>query len=301
MMTQEKIGKFIAEKRKEKGMTQEQFAEKLGVTNRSISRWENGKTMPDYSMFPIICETLGVEISEILEGKKGQVDIRLIVELINYEKVSKQKLINRYLFGGIVCFVLMLLHKNLHLLNDSSNTNILMIILGILGCASICAVLYYNNHGKKYTENEIKVFLGVNKDTKMRTAGEMLQYAKKNQKADLKQYEKAFIAIEEKLLPEESVIFSMVADSVVVNESWSDSWKPWHIVMAVTEESLLVCGESIRGRFMTSYDVERFPRKDVISVEFIERKIVIKFQNQMMKIEGKDLAAVVNSLKEALN
>ena len=67
MMTQEKIGKFIAEKRKEKGMTQEQFAEKLGVTNRSISRWENGKTMPDYSMFPIICETLGVEISEILE------------------------------------------------------------------------------------------------------------------------------------------------------------------------------------------------------------------------------------------
>ena len=301
MMTQENIGKFIAEKRKEKGMTQEQFAEKLGVTNRSISRWENGKTMPDYSLFPIICETLGVEISEILEGKKGQVDIGLIAELINYEKDSKQKLINRYLISGIVCFVLMLLHKNFHLLNDFPNTNILMSILGAIGCACIGAVLYYNNQGKKYTENEIKVFLGVNKDTKMRTAGEMLQYAKKNQKADLKQYEKAFIAIEEKLLPEESVIFSMVADSFVVNESWSDSWKPWHIVMAVTEESLLVCGESIRGRFMTSYDVERFPRKDVISVEFIDRKIVIKFQNQEIKIEGSDLGAVVNSLKEALN
>ena len=105
MMTQENIGKFIAEKRKENRMTQEQFAEKLGVTNRSISRWENGKTMPDYSLFPIICETLGVEISEILEGKKGQLDIGLIAELINYEKVSKQKLINRYLIGGIVCFL----------------------------------------------------------------------------------------------------------------------------------------------------------------------------------------------------
>ena len=58
MMTQENIGKFIAEKRKEKGMTQEYFAEKLGVTNRSISRWENGKTLPDYSLFPTICETL---------------------------------------------------------------------------------------------------------------------------------------------------------------------------------------------------------------------------------------------------
>jgi hypothetical protein len=176
-----------------------------------------------------------------------------------------------------------------------------MIILGILGCACIGEVLYHNNLGKKYTENEIKVFLGVNKDTKMRTAGEMLQYAKKNQKADLKQYEKAFIAIEEKLLPEESVIFSMVADSFIVNESWSDSWKPWHIVMAVTEESLVVCGESIRGRFMTSYDVERFLRKDVISVEFIERKIVIKFQNQEIKIEGSDLGAVADLLKKALN
>lgn len=300
-MINKRIGSFIATLRKEQNLTQEQFAEKLGVTNRSISRWENGKTMPDYSLFPIICETLGVEISEILEGKKGQVDIGLIAELINYEKDSKQKLINRYLISGIVCFVLMLLHKNFHLLNDFPNTNILMSILGAIGCACIGAVLYYNNQGKKYTENEIKVFLGVNKDTKMRTAGEMLQYAKKNQKADLKQYEKAFIAIEEKLLPEESVIFSMVADSFVVNESWSDSWKPWHIVMAVTEESLLVCGESIRGRFMTSYDVERFPRKDVISVEFIDRKIVIKFQNQEIKIEGSDLGAVVNSLKEALN
>ena len=142
MMTQENIGKFIAEKRKEKGMTQEQFAEKLGVTNRSISRWENGKTMPDYSLFQIICETLGVEISEILEGKKGQVDIGLIAELINYEKVSKQKLINRYLIGGIVSFVLMLLHKNFYLLDDSPNAKILMSIFLGIGCACIGAVLY---------------------------------------------------------------------------------------------------------------------------------------------------------------
>ena len=64
-MDTKRIGAFLKELRKENGMTQEQFAEKLGVTNRSISRWENGKTMPDYSLFPIICETLGVEISEI--------------------------------------------------------------------------------------------------------------------------------------------------------------------------------------------------------------------------------------------
>ena len=72
MMNQEKIGKFIATlRREEKKMTQEQLAEKLGVSNRSISRWENGKTMPDLAMLPIISEELGVSISELLNGERS--------------------------------------------------------------------------------------------------------------------------------------------------------------------------------------------------------------------------------------
>ena len=53
-MDQEKIGKFIAELRKGKNMTQEQLAEKIGVTDKSISRWETGKTMPAISMLSIL-------------------------------------------------------------------------------------------------------------------------------------------------------------------------------------------------------------------------------------------------------
>ena len=306
MMTQENIGKFIAEKRKEKGMTQEYFAEKLGVTNRSISRWENGKTLPDYSLFPSICETLGVSISELLEGKKVNTDhnfteqIHLIVELLDYEKKKKQKVINRYMMIGILCFVLILLHNQFQILQFAPKVNVLPGILNGLGIVCICAVLYYNNQGKKYTENEMKVFLGVNQDTRMRTGGEMLQYAKRNQKADMKQYEKAFKAIEEKLLPEEYVTFSMVADSFIVNESWTDSWKPWHIALAVTEERLLVCGEAIHGRFMTFYDVESFLRKDLLSVELVSRRIVIKFVNQTLSVEGSDMTVLVDLLKNAL-
>lgn len=306
MMTQENIGKFIAEKRKEKGMTQEYFAEKLGVTNRSISRWENGKTLPDYSLFPSICETLGVSISELLEGKKVNTDhyfteqIHLIVELLDYEKKKKQKVINRYMMIGILCFVLILLHNQFQILQFAPKVNVLPGILTGLGIVCICAVLYYNNQGKKYTENEMKVFLGVNQDTRMRTGGEMLQYTKRNQKADLKQYEKAFKAIEEKLLPEEYVTFSMVADSFIVNESWTDSWKPWHIALAVTEERLLVCGEAIHGRFMTFYDVESFLRKDLLSVELVSRRIVIKFVNQTLSVEGSDMTVLVDLLKNAL-
>ncbi len=57
-MNQEKIGKFIAVLRKEKNMTQEQLAEKMRVTAKSISRWETGKTMPDISMINILANEL---------------------------------------------------------------------------------------------------------------------------------------------------------------------------------------------------------------------------------------------------
>ena len=69
-MNQEKIGKFIAKCRKEKKITQEELAEKLGVTNRSISRWENGINMPDLSLFKPLCDELGITINEFLSGEK---------------------------------------------------------------------------------------------------------------------------------------------------------------------------------------------------------------------------------------
>lgn len=69
-MNQEKIGKFISELRKENNLTQEQLAEKLGVTSKSISRWENGKTMPDVSLFEPLCKELNITINELLSGKK---------------------------------------------------------------------------------------------------------------------------------------------------------------------------------------------------------------------------------------
>lgn len=69
-MNQEKIGKFIAEKRKESNLTQIQFAEKLGVTNKSVSRWETGKNMPDISLFIPICEILGISVNELIIGEE---------------------------------------------------------------------------------------------------------------------------------------------------------------------------------------------------------------------------------------
>lgn len=74
-MNQEKIGKFIATCRKEKNLTQVELAEKLGVTDRSVSKWENGKCMPDLSLFKPLCEELGITINELLSGEKIKEEI----------------------------------------------------------------------------------------------------------------------------------------------------------------------------------------------------------------------------------
>ena len=69
-MNQEKIGKFIAECRKDKKMTQLELAEKLGVTDKSIGNWENGRNMPDLSLFKPLCNELGITINDLMSGKK---------------------------------------------------------------------------------------------------------------------------------------------------------------------------------------------------------------------------------------
>ncbi|MCM1052958.1 MAG: helix-turn-helix domain-containing protein [Ruminococcus sp.] len=69
-MNQENIGKFIAECRRNKKITQSELAEQLGVTDRSVSNWENGKNMPDLSLFKPLCQILDITINELLSGEK---------------------------------------------------------------------------------------------------------------------------------------------------------------------------------------------------------------------------------------
>lgn len=71
-MNQLVIGKFISQKRKEKNLTQEQLAEKLGVSNKTISKWETGKCMPDYSIIKDLCEKLDITVAELMDGEEKE-------------------------------------------------------------------------------------------------------------------------------------------------------------------------------------------------------------------------------------
>lgn len=98
-MDQIKIGKFIAALRKEKGLTQEQIGEKLGVTNKTISRWENGNYMPDVEMLSLLSKEFGVSINELVSGErlatedfKKAADSNLVTALDNSTFTLKEKI-----------------------------------------------------------------------------------------------------------------------------------------------------------------------------------------------------------------
>ena len=95
-MDQLKIGKFIAECRKQKNLTQMQLAEKLGITDKAISKWERGIAMPDTSIMLELCEILGISVNELLSGEKicmennDQKNEQLLLEMAKeLEKKSK--------------------------------------------------------------------------------------------------------------------------------------------------------------------------------------------------------------------
>jgi len=71
-MNQLVTGKFISQKRKEKNLTQEQLAEKLGVSNKTVSKWETGKCMPDYSVVKSLCEELEISVAELMDGETAE-------------------------------------------------------------------------------------------------------------------------------------------------------------------------------------------------------------------------------------
>ena len=84
-MDQVKIGKFIASQRKKNNLTQMQLAEKLSITDRAISKWENGKAMPDSGIMLDLCKELGISVNELLSGE--------VIKMEEYEKQAEENMI----------------------------------------------------------------------------------------------------------------------------------------------------------------------------------------------------------------
>ena len=161
-MDQIKTGKFIATLRKEKDLTQEQLGEKLGVTNKTISRWENGNYMPDIEMLSLLSKEFDVSINELISGErlllddfKKAADNNLVTALNNStftlkEKIAffKKKWLREHIATIVLCIVVWIGIMLWVALNNS------YALLGAIG--SILAILFYvvlYNRMMIYVEN----------------------------------------------------------------------------------------------------------------------------------------------------
>ena len=111
-MNQERIGKFIAKCRKDKKMTQQELAEKLGVTDKSIGNWENGRNMPDLSLFKPLCDELDISINELLSGERLKKE--------EYQEKFEENIINTIDYSS----------KKINIIRN--NLGIVLLVLGIL-------------------------------------------------------------------------------------------------------------------------------------------------------------------------
>ena len=104
-MNQEKIGKFIAECRKQKNMTQQELAEKLNVSDRTVGNWENGRNMPDLSLFKPLCNELNISLNDLMSGEKvkeREYQEKLEENTINIIDYTNKKIENRNHFIGLI-------------------------------------------------------------------------------------------------------------------------------------------------------------------------------------------------------
>ena len=107
-MDQIKIGKFIAECRKKNNLTQMKLAEKLNITDRAVSKWENGKAMPDSSIMLELCSELNINVNDLLCGEKISKDAynkqleQNIIDMIKQKEASDKRLLTMEIVMGVL-------------------------------------------------------------------------------------------------------------------------------------------------------------------------------------------------------
>ena len=110
-MDQIKIGRFIAERRKSCGLTQMQLAEQMNVSDRAVSKWETGKSLPDSSIMLELCDILSITVNDLLCGEvvsmenyNREVEDRL-VELVKEKEASDRRLLRMEIVTGVMCLI----------------------------------------------------------------------------------------------------------------------------------------------------------------------------------------------------
>lgn len=168
-MDQKKIGGFLKQLRREKELTQEQLAEILNVSGRSVSRWETGSNMPDLSIIVEISEFYQVDIREIIDGerksenmnKEEKETIEKIVAYTGNEKRQKARKLNRYFVLGFACVTVVLLNQQFEVLSYIFRKDVDEFVSGMLcGLGLLFELIgFYNNNHDVTLKERKKAFI----------------------------------------------------------------------------------------------------------------------------------------------
>lgn len=164
-MDQKKIGGFLKVLRKEKGITQEQLAEILCVSCRTVSRWETGINMPDLDVLIQIADYYSVEIKEILDGERNSENMNeetkeTLLKIADYSNNEKQKLVKRifYLFiGGLFFFTCYIILDIFDIADTFANGAIAGFSLGFAYGVMILGALYIGGYTTKIKAIKMKL------------------------------------------------------------------------------------------------------------------------------------------------
>lgn len=309
-----KIGAFIQQLRKENNFTQEQLAEKLGVSNRSVSRWENGTTMPDITLMKCICDEFDISISELINGErqnslpnkknveekatlKTKEIVNIILELSKHESKQKTKAVTFYFSLGFLFLGIILLQTLLFtfdVIRTPFLNKIQTLVFFLIVLIAEFAGFYFNNKHKEFTPEELNFLLQDEKNIQLKTSDDMVQFARKNQPNILKQHKQAFKEIASNLENDEHAVFTMLADEYSINNAPG----PWHVAVAVTNKRFFVSGETIRGRMFTHYDTDCWMLNEIKSINLENRNIIITTTKDKLNLKGKKIERYVCKLKK---
>lgn len=145
-MDQKKSGSFLRELRKEKQLTQEQLAERFGVTSRSVSRWETGSNMPDLSILVELADFYDVDIRDIIDGERKGEDMnkeeKERLQLVaDYAEIEKNTLLMRLRIFSIVGLISLIAGLTMMVISRDNNLPVYDYLMGTLMGVAIGALL----------------------------------------------------------------------------------------------------------------------------------------------------------------
>ena len=164
-MDQGKIGKFLQELRKEKGLTQEQLAEKMGVARRTVSRWETGNNMPDLDLLIELSDLYDVGLRELLDGERKSEDMdkemeEAVLKVAEYSSEEKTRFTQRlhWMFvAGFIGFILFIVISVMGLEDTAPFETIASFGLGVSFGMIIIGVIFTSRYASRIREFKMRL------------------------------------------------------------------------------------------------------------------------------------------------